>query len=410
MTWFLELIRLLRELNSKPHWSADDWRLAIPVATAACATLFFIARLFRKLGGQALSKFRTVRDRRTLEGRLVGAERYDRGEIARATRFYVEPDSQSVDPAGEEDIRHVIAVRAPLFETIDKLIAHSPRYRFVIVLADSGMGKTSFLLNYYARYWRSRSQCRFNLVLIPLNLPSADAAIQNIPEEERGETVLFLDALDEDRRAIEDHRERVQKLIGLATGFKLVLITCRTQFFPRDEEIPDETGVLRLGPTRPNEARGLEFHRLYLSPFNDAQVERYLKLRFPLRRRRRKAARGIVLKIHDLVARPMLLAHIDDLLETGKNIEYGFEAYESMVNAWLEREKGLVKSKTALREFSELLAVDIFVNRAKRRMERIPGSELEPLAKQFNIPLQAWELRGRSLLNRDAVGNYKFAH
>lgn len=32
------------------------------------------------------------------------------------------------------------------------------------------------------------------------------------------------------------------------------------------------------------------------------------------------------------------------------------------------------------------------------------------MAKQWNIPLEDWVLSGRSLLNRDAEGNYKFAH
>jgi hypothetical protein len=42
--------------------------------------------------------------------------------------------------------------------------------------------------------------------------------------------------------------------------------------------------------------------------------------------------------------------------------------------------------------------------------ERIPYEELVPLAKTWNIPLDDWQLRGRALLNRDADGNYKFAH
>ena len=63
-----------------------------------------------------------------------------------------------------------------------------------------------------------------------------------------------------------------------------------------------------------------------------------------------------------------------------------------------------------LREFSDRLAVEIFLTRSRRQMERIPEAELQPLALQFNVDLEAWKLRGRSLLNRDASGNYKFSH
>ena len=81
-----------------------------------------------------------------------------------------------------------------------------------------------------------------------------------------------------------------------------------------------------------------------------------------------------------------------------------------MVAAWLEREKGLVEDTAALREFSEVLAVDIFLKREARKMERVAKSELEPLAAGHGISMEDWQLSGRSLLNRDAVGNYKFAH
>ena len=273
------------------------------------------------------------------------------------------------------------------------------------------MGKTSFLLNYYAYHWRSRRRKRFHVLLVPLNQPDSDKRIENIPLERRNETVLCLDALDEDRQAIQDHRQRLGNLVGLTQGFRTVIITCRTQFFPKEEEIPTETGILKVGAKDLIESGVYYFHKLYLAPFTDAQVERYLQRRFPIwRYRQRRAARAIVAKIHDLVARPMLLAHVPDLVNVNTKIDYSFQIYEEMVTRWLEREKAFVQDSAALREFSERLAVDLVVNRSNRQMERMPEAELKPLADQYGIHLEAWQLRGRSLLNRDAVGNYKFAH
>ena len=247
--------------------------------------------------------------------------------------------------------------------------------------------------------------------LVPLNLRNVDHLVTEIPERKRPHTVLFLDALDEDRVAIANHRKRLNELLQVTTGFSAVVITCRSQFFPKDEEIPLETGVLKIGAVQANEPRTYYFHKLYLAPFNDQQVERYLRRRFPLRQYRlRRKARAIANKIPDLVARPMLLAHIEDLVTSERKIDHSFQVYEEMVGAWLEREKGLVEDKEVLREFSELLAVDIFLNREQRGMERVPGEDLGPLAEKYGVPLQAWQLRGRSLLNRDAAGNYKFAH
>lgn len=80
--------------------------------------------------------------------------------------------------------------------------------------------------------------------------------------------------------------------------------------------------------------------------------------------------------------------------------------------AWLVREEGIVEGlkKEPLRQFSERLAVDLYANRKARGAERIQKDELAVLAKAWQIPLDDWQLTGRSLLNRDAAGNYKFAH
>ncbi len=81
-----------------------------------------------------------------------------------------------------------------------------------------------------------------------------------------------------------------------------------------------------------------------------------------------------------------------------------------MIDAWLERERKYVRDKTALLNFSKQLAGELFLNREERKSERIPYEQLEPLARKFEIKLETWQLAGRSLLNRDADGNYKFAH
>ena len=54
--------------------------------------------------------------------------------------------------------------------------------------------------------------------------------------------------------------------------------------------------------------------------------------------------------------------------------------------------------------------MNLYVNRESRRAEHIPREELVHIAREWKIPLDDWKLTGRSLLNRDAVGNYKFAH
>jgi len=65
------------------------------------------------------------------------------------TRYYIRPDCSNVDPSREDDMDNVIGLTADLFGEIDKFLAKKSIYRHMIILADSGMGKTSVLLNYY---------------------------------------------------------------------------------------------------------------------------------------------------------------------------------------------------------------------------------------------------------------------
>jgi hypothetical protein len=351
-------------------------------------------------------KYHAYLDSRNLQGR-IGAELYTKAEILRAMEYYVEPDCQSLDPSGGEDFRKTYAIRQNAFRALDQLVGATTQFRYTILLADSGMGKTTLLLNYYARNYRKNHKA-LNIFLVPLGYKNADDLIKKAPD--RMKTVLFLDAFDEDTRAIDNYRERLKELLGITEGFAHVLISCRTQFFERDMEIPRETGIVRFGVTGPGETREYCFYKLYLSPFSDHQIEMYLRRRFSLFQwRKRRMAREIAHKMPDLTVRPMLLTNIQDLLGPAFNYRYSVQIYEAMIEAWLQREKPFV-DPNQLRLFSEQLAVDIYARRLERGSERIPPSEALSLAAHMAIPLQGWQLRSRSLLNRDELGNLKFAH
>jgi hypothetical protein len=334
---------------------------------------------------------------------------YDRTTIEQSTRYYVEPKCSNIDPAQEQEIRHaLIATKEKLFDKVDYFLDHDTSQRHLLILADSGMGKTSFVLNYYIHNERRSARKRHRLALIPLGIKDAEKLIAELPGQE--ETVILLDALDEDVKAIADHEARIRFLMEACRGFKRVIITCRTQFFAKDDEIPIETGVVRLGPRRAGERGMYEFWKLYLAPLDDNDVNKYLKLRYPIIRfLSRRKARNIVLKIPLLSARPMLLTHIPDIVSQSIEITYAYQLYEIMINAWIEREQNWI-DKQALRELSERLAVNIYVSREARGMETVPHGDLPTLSKEWGIELQPWQISGRSLLNRDATGGFKFAH
>ena len=246
------------------------------------------------------------------------------------------------------------------------------------------MGKTSLLLSYYARNNNRRSGRKVNIALVHLGLSDADERIKAIPN--RSTTCLFLDAFDEDTKAISDHRTRIGELLKLTEGFRRVVLTSRTQFFPSDEEIPQDTGLLKVG-ARGMEKATYEFRKLYLAPFSDVMVRKYLRKRYPgMWFRQRRKAHNLIDQVPLLSVRPMLLSYLPDLIDSKRPIHTAYEIYDELVQKWYERET-LWARRDSLDAFSARLAVDLFVKRESRGSERITQEELAPMAQSWGIPL-----------------------
>jgi len=395
-------IEQLRQLFPLP----ENWVYSLILFIGASLVPFLIGSItpFTRL----IAFISEARNRQILLSR-VSQGSYDKETILQSTQFYISPKCSNIDPAQEEEVRQALmATRESLFGKIDYFIEHGSSKRHLLILADSGTGKTSCVLNYYAYSLRRRKRKASILFLVYLGFKDADERLRL--HENKNETIVFLDALDEDTKAIVNHRIRIRELMDICRDYRRVIITCRTQFFPSDEEVPVETGVAILGPRKAGEKGVYEFWKLYLSPFDENDINRYLQRRFPIwQLRERTKAKELAFQVKSLSARPMLLAHILDVVKTNSSVTQTFQLYQLMVNAWLERESSWVQ-KSDLKEYSELLSVNLYIYREHRGMERIPYGELVKLAHDWSIDLSQWQLSGRSLLNRDAQGNYKFAH
>ena len=168
-----------------------DWDLTHKIVTTLGAVVAIIAALWK-----LAPPIRRWWDRRTLLE--LSGEAYSADDTRLYTRNYIQPDCQSVDPSGLEDFRCIVPTRVPLFSAMDRILHTPGTNRFLIILADSGMGKTAFLLNYYARHrrrwwWQLRG---IELKLVPLNQPDAGEMIGAVPVGDRKRTILFLDALE----------------------------------------------------------------------------------------------------------------------------------------------------------------------------------------------------------------------
>ncbi|MCR4465340.1 NACHT domain-containing NTPase [Burkholderia sp. SCN-KJ] len=329
-------------------------------------------------------------------------------EIRRAERLYVEPDCAQTDPANESDLLHVAAVRQSIFSAVDNFFGELESHRYLFVLADSGMGKTTFCLNYFVRKQRSKRTKDRKVAVVPLGRSDALTLVAKISEPR--DTVLLLDALDEDTEAVRSFNDRLTVIMTAARDFRRVIITCRSQFFADEMSIPTETGIARFG-ARPGGERGeYQFYKLYLLPFSVAQVNQYVALHFPfffiLKKRR---ALSLIKSIGDLGARPMLIEQIPDLVRQKKSYSEIFDLYAFMVDRWLQRESRWITPDKLL-AVSKVIAVDIYLGRTHRRTEKLTSVELADLGSRHGTNIDQWHLTSRSLLNRDSAGNYKFAH
>ena len=276
-----------------------------------------------------------TRTRRLLERGLNNPD-FDDAAIDRATRYYILPSCTVRDEAGEGDWGAADRVqREPLFDVMDRFLSDESSHHHLLVLAESGLGKTSFLLNYFARNLR-RVRKRHRIALVYLGRRDALEQLSRVSDPRR--TVLFLDSLDEDPAARFDGRKRIAEIMEAAQRFQRVVVTCRTQFFTSEEEIPRDSGVIDVGPRPAGQAARFEFRRVYLAPFDLEDVQKYLRRRYTFwQRKNRQKALDVARRMEDLAMRPMLLAHLPELVDAGRDFRTASDLFDEMVNAWIAR-------------------------------------------------------------------------
>ena len=151
---------------------------------------------------------------------------------------------------------------------------------------------------------------------------------------------------------------------------------------------------------------------IYLSLFSDEQVDDYLKKRFPKKQQKVFDAKILLSRMRSLRFRPMLLAHIEDLLlsETQEWTEYSI--YHALVSAWLFRERAKALSGRRMPEVADLWevcsALALHLHASGQR--ELAQDALEDLIGTNFRHLSKLDIGGRSLLNMNSQGAFRFSH
>jgi formylglycine-generating enzyme required for sulfatase activity len=328
-------------------------------------------------------------------------------------KFYVDPESQEINPANSP-VEDFNVSRQSTFEKLNEFFDYrnltNPGNNVLFILSDAGMGKTSLLamlkLINLTSFWPSEFTCE--LLKLGKNTLSDVANI-----EEKRKTILLLDSLDEDSTATGRVHERILEILDATRGFHKVVITCRTQFFPsQDEDRLERPGKIELG--------GYKCYAKYLSFFDHKKVDEYLGKRFSKKllifkikdKRKITRAKGIIDKMGSLRCRPMLLAHIDEFMKNETRLTDDmdeYEVYDILIDNWLAREE--IKSKKSKKELLNACLL-LAVNMQQKQLREISREDLRLLVAAFSDieGLDSIDIEGRSLLNKNSNGDYRFSH
>lgn len=289
------------------------------------------------------------------------------------------------------------------------LVPNNTTNRFYCILAGAGMGKTTWTVNLVTSYinrYKSKT-IPYEIKLISLAHKDFAELVQQVQNEK--ETILILDALDENAEASKDISLFMRKLEDLIQKFRFVILTSRTQFFPSEEDEPSMTSIINLSGNKGNYV----YHKMYISPFTEEDVKNYLKKKYTKRRVRKKAA-AIVKRCSSLATRPLLLSHLDDLLGSNESYDNLSGIYKALIDAWIKREVRFFSGKEDARlyqkiyEFSLNFALELFANREQSTNMRMRKEEY--LAFINDHGYTDYNFSGRSLINRDTAGTLKFSH
>nr|VFJ75448.1 MAG: Formylglycine-generating enzyme, required for sulfatase activity, contains SUMF1/FGE domain [Candidatus Kentron sp. FW] len=340
-------------------------------------------------------------------------------------RCYVEPYCQEYDPGDYPFERPTISpVRAPIFSSINALLKAdfpllaSSGNRWIFLLAGSGMGKTSLLvmikLAHLMGFWSQEYDC----LLLKLGEDSLDTIGQH---QNKTNTVLLLDALDEDSLAWGNIEGRLLEILAATKGYYRVIISSRTQsLLSTAMYFPDQPGRIRIGEhVCPS---------IFLTSFDHRQVSDYLTKRFPnhpcdiffhCSDSMRQRAQHLVGEMDPLNFPPLLLSHAHDILAAKSRDADPYSLYRGLFEAWLAREEAELRKlprKKLAEPPSRNDLWEIFITIAVFLQQRgghvLSHANLYKLEKDLPIlaSLAHVDTGERSLLKRNAAGDLRFSH
>ncbi len=279
-------------------------------------------------------------------------------------------------------------------------------YNCFILFARPGMGKTSFFINLFWVYRYQLLKKDFKIRLVALNHPAAIKAIKNTPYPDQ--TVLLLDGLDEDSKAIHNYKQRMDELLVHTKQFAKVIFSCKSGFLPIELERPTQSKAISFVGEDSYQLIG----KIYIDPFDETDVFTYLKKRLNiLELKKRVQAQALHVKMPYLFSRPLFLNYISYILQRGTaTFDYTYQVFAELTNQWISRhvrQEGKDNDKNSSFQFFVEVAWDMYANWDERADLVIPAKTLQLYLDKYNIKLENWK---DPLLRKHSQEFFFFVH
>src|SRR5581483_402622 len=202
-----DFLELLVKKYHLPEFLASYFMLFWYCLIGIIAVYKFFSSLYRKVIKRSI--------KRVVAGDLHPY--FTHNEIFKYTKYYIPQYFQNITPSEGEELGkiHAAAARSKLMpEFIKKgLLTESP-IKYFIILSDTGMGKTAFLINLYKKYKQSKTgfkRIKYNIHYFPLGSKDALNRIKQVDDKKN--TILLLDAFDEDIKAVYNYKNRMEEIL-----------------------------------------------------------------------------------------------------------------------------------------------------------------------------------------------------
>ncbi len=297
--------------------------------------------------------------------------------------------------------------KGELTQVLDRFIDQNVRCRYFLLLADSGMGKTTFLLNYYLYNNRRSKKKKQKIVLISLKIDDADQLIGSMPDQNN--TILMLDGLDEDCRAFSNPHERVRQLIDLTRKYKRVVITSDLDFIPRLKHLPVKKEYEIIQPKNVNDATLYRLKRFYMSPLAHGDVKKYLNMLFMFRKQGNK--KKILNQVQNnpfLDKNLKLLTLISAVCSDPVRIISLNDGYQAVIKSLMSGMSDLEKS--GYNQILGNLAKDQYMNWLEQKNEAIDPEEITRQTQAMGIDSGQFKETIRLLISETGGRGFEFSH